>query len=226
MPAPTRARRTQEERTAETRKALIDAAIEVIHEVGYNAASNALIAEKAGVSRGAIIHQFGTRSTLMSEVVADVYVREMNVYSEIVAAGKLGNRIFHWPKILLDVLGRPSGTAVLEILMASQSDSDLAVTVRDRQKDIEAAALATMRADFGGEEASALTVMRLMVWAVRGMSIADRVMPGGIDKVAPIALLSALLQFAAPKGSLPELEALMATCGQAVGDPGETPRSM
>lgn len=205
-----RTRRSQEERTAETREALIDAAIATIHELGYQAASTTLIAERAGVSRGAILHQFGTRAALMAEVVAEVYRREMEIYNRLVTQEQQGRNIHEWPKILMDVLGMPSGIAVLEILLASQSDKDLTETVRNRQAEVEEAALATMRADLGGKAESAMAVKRLMVWAVRGLSIANRVVPGGIDTATPIGLLSELLKMAAPGGSVDELEGLIA----------------
>ncbi|NOW48241.1 AcrR family transcriptional regulator [Novosphingobium sp. SG751A] len=205
-----RTRRSQEERTAETREALIDAAIATIHEQGYTAASTTLIAERAGVSRGAILHQFGTRAALMAEVVAEVYRREMAIYTRLVKQEQQGQNIYDWPRILMEVLGMPSGIAVLEILLASQSDKDLTETVRNRQAEVEEAALETMRADLGGKAESAMAVKRLMVWAVRGISIANRIIPGGIDTAAPIGLLSELLKLAAPGGQVDELEELIA----------------
>lgn len=77
---PTRIRRTQEERTAETRRALVDAAVRVIHRLGYGGATTALIAEEAGVSRGAILDHFGTRAVLMAEVIRDVFEKERADY--------------------------------------------------------------------------------------------------------------------------------------------------
>ncbi|WCT79884.1 TetR/AcrR family transcriptional regulator [Novosphingobium humi] len=210
MTQQSRTRRSQEERTAETRVALIDAAIAVIHELGYAAASTTLIAERAGVSRGAILHQFGTRAALMAEVVAEVYRREMDIYKRLVTQEQQGRNIHEWPRILMSVLGMPSGIAVLEILLASQSDRDLTETVRKRQAEVEEAALATMRADLGGKADAAMAVKRLMVWAVRGLSIANRVVPDGIDMEGPVALLSGLLKMAAPGGKVDELEPLIA----------------
>jgi AcrR family transcriptional regulator len=204
-----RIRRSQEERTAETREALIDATIATIHELGYAAASTTLIAERAGVSRGAILHHFGTRAALMAEVVEEVYRREMAYYEVLVRDGQTGQYIYDWPKILLDVLNQPAGVAVLEILQASQSDVELHDTVRQKQADVENASLGAMREDLGGSVEAALTIKRLMVWTVRGLTIANRVMPQGIDTKAPIRLLGELLKIAAPHGRIDELEALM-----------------
>lgn len=207
-----RRRRSQEERTAETREALIDAAIAAIHELGYPAASTAVIAARAGVSRGAILHQFGTRAVLMAEVVAEVYRREAAIYEEVVGQGKVGGRVDDWPAILRDVLDRPAGVAVLEILQASRSDPELADLVRHRQAEVEDAALATVQSGLGGGRDAALAVMRLMVWSVRGLSIANRVMPAGIDTRTPVELLCSLLKLAAPGGRIEEIEALLAPC--------------
>ena len=61
-------RRTQDERSAETRTRLIEAAIGIIADAGYSAASTTAIARRAGVSRGALQHQFGTRYELLAAV--------------------------------------------------------------------------------------------------------------------------------------------------------------
>lgn len=206
MPTKPRTRRTQEERTAETREALFDAAIAIIHEHGYQAASTSLIAKRAGVTRGAILHHFGTRAVFMAAVVACVSEREMRIYEELLADGIRGQNIYDWPSILLDVLGRPSGLAVLSILQASQSDPELAQSVQISQAEIEEAASAKIRQSYGGRDETVFSVMRLMVWAVRGLSIAERVMPQGIDRNSPIELLARLLKLAAPEGKLSELE--------------------
>ena len=133
----------------------------------------------------------------------------MAYYEVLVRDGQTGQYIYDWPKILLDVLNQPAGVAVLEILQASQSDVELHDTVRQKQADVENASLGAMREDLGGSVEAALTIKRLMVWTVRGLTIANRVMPQGIDTKAPIRLLGELLKIAAPHGRIDELEALM-----------------
>ena len=56
-----RPRRTQAERSAETRQRLIAAAIDALCRLGYAATSTVLVADNAGVSRGAMLHQFRPR---------------------------------------------------------------------------------------------------------------------------------------------------------------------
>lgn len=200
-----RPRRTQEERTAQTRLALVQATIAVVHEHGYAGTNTQTIARRAGVSRGAMLHHFGTRAALMAEVVRHVFDGEMAEYEATRLATGLGNRLEDWPKILWSVLGRPSGMAVLEILQATRCDAELAQSVIPMQEEVERSALAVMRSAFGGDETLARTVMRLMVWSVRGLSIAERYLPHREENDAAIALLSGLLGSAAPDGKMASL---------------------
>ncbi|MEG3178718.1 helix-turn-helix domain-containing protein [Sphingomonas sp. RB3P16] len=186
---------------------MVEATIEVIHRKGYDAASTALIAARAGVSRGAILHHFGTRAALMAQVVDTVFQREWRQYGALLALGEVGHRVWDWPTILWNVLSQPSGLAVLDILQAANSDPELAKDVRATQISVEAFAIQGMRAGLGGTEQEALTVMRLMVWAVRGLSMADRFMPNPAATRSAVDLLSRMLRIAAPAGQIPELTA-------------------
>lgn len=208
-------RRTQEERTAQTRLAVIEAAVVMIGECGYAGASTTLIAAKAGVSRGAMLHHFATRAALMAEVVRHVFEREMIDYEDTRVRTGIGNRLYDWPKLLWSVLSRPSGMAVLEILQATRSDEELGALVVPMQEAVERSALGIMRGAFGGDEKLALSVMRLMVWSVRGLSIAEHYLPHRPETHDAVALLSGLLRQAAPDGMIEPLQAVMKTQARA-----------
>src|SRR3984957_12044635 len=62
-------RRTQEERSAATRDALISAARRLWGERGYAEGGAPEIAAAAGVTRGAMYHQFADKAALFGEVV-------------------------------------------------------------------------------------------------------------------------------------------------------------
>lgn len=70
-PAGTRRRRTQSERSGETRQALFDATIDLLYEQGFNKTSTPEIARKARVSRGALTHHFAAKEDLVISAVAD-----------------------------------------------------------------------------------------------------------------------------------------------------------
>lgn len=166
-----RARRTQAERTEETRAALIEAAIGVLHNHGYNAATTAAIADEAGVSRGSIIYHFSTRAQLMSEVISFVYEQERHHYEELSRQGFDMSRPEDWPDMLWKVLSRSSGMAVLEILQASRSDSELAALVIPTQERVEQASVEAIMRWIPGDPEHMRVMTRLFVWTIRGLAM-------------------------------------------------------
>lgn len=169
-----RTRRTQVERSANTRTLLLDATIQTLCDHGYAAATTMLVAEQAGVSRGAMQHQFRTKADLMTFVVKRVYEEELVQYAT--RSKDMFNsreRLSRFPEIVWDVLSRPSGIAVLEILQGSRSDPDLQEKLAPIQRKIEDDALTHMTQRSGLTEDSALAMMRLIVWSARGLSIAQ-----------------------------------------------------
>jgi AcrR family transcriptional regulator len=79
-------RRTQEERSAATRDALISAARRLWGQRGYAEVGTPEIATAAGVTRGAMYHQFADKAALFSEVVEAVEQDVMARMATIVAA--------------------------------------------------------------------------------------------------------------------------------------------
>jgi AcrR family transcriptional regulator len=73
MSAPVR--RTQAERTAETRRRILDAVVESIAEVGFQRTTATEIARRAGVTWGAVQHHFGDKDGILVAVVEDSFNR-------------------------------------------------------------------------------------------------------------------------------------------------------
>ena len=72
MPESPRPRRSQAERRASTRAALMTAGRELFAACGYAEAGQQEIVERAGVTRGALSHHFGTKHGLFRAVVESV----------------------------------------------------------------------------------------------------------------------------------------------------------
>jgi len=68
-------RRTQLERSEETRCRLLDAAIELLKRDGYGGFRASQVAGLAGVSRGAQTHHFPTKEALLEEAIAHLLKR-------------------------------------------------------------------------------------------------------------------------------------------------------
>lgn len=197
-----RARRTQAERSAETRATLLAAAVRMLYEHGYGATSTILVAEAAGVSRGAMLHQFRTKADLMTFVVQAVYEEELERYDEkLTGIIDLRELAAAYPEIVWEVLSRPSGVAVLEILQGSRSDPQLAEKLAPIQARIERDALDHVASLSGGVRPS-LAVMRLIVWAVRGLSIAQVLAPEPDEIVSSVRLLGRLFAAGVETGML------------------------
>ncbi|WP_152411370.1 TetR/AcrR family transcriptional regulator, partial [Mycobacterium tuberculosis] len=79
-------RRTQEERSAATRKALITGARKLWGLRGYAEVGTPEIATEAGVTRGAMYHQFADKAALFRDVVEVVEQDVMARMATLVAA--------------------------------------------------------------------------------------------------------------------------------------------
>src|SRR3954453_4564712 len=73
----TQPRRTQEERRAATRAALLDAALACLVEHGYEGTTTGRVCERAGVSRGAHQHHFGTRPARGAAALEELAMRRL-----------------------------------------------------------------------------------------------------------------------------------------------------
>jgi AcrR family transcriptional regulator len=183
------------------RRALIDATTRTIYRLGYGGATTALIAEEAGVSRGAINHHFGTRAELMVEVLRDVFEQERQEYLQATSDKRFGRHADDWPKMLWRAFSRPSGFAVLEILQAARSDTELADKVKATQQTIEQAASSVMNDRFGMKVSPrSVDEMRLVVWAVRGLSIAQVLVQDPEEIERTIELFGKVLRIAEKAG--------------------------
>jgi AcrR family transcriptional regulator len=75
-PSPSkRVRRSHAERTAETRAKVIAAVVEAIAEVGFQRTTAQAIAQRAGVTWGAVQHHFGGKDELLLAVLEDTFTR-------------------------------------------------------------------------------------------------------------------------------------------------------
>jgi AcrR family transcriptional regulator len=169
--APTRpARRTQAERSSETRRILLETTIACLHTRGYAATTTLLVAQEAGLSRGAMLHQFPTRVDLMMFVVQSVFDDEVAIYNARLAEiSDPKERMYAFPQIVWEVLSRPSGVAVLEILQGSRSDPDLTTRLAPLQAEIEQNALTLLGRWFGEGGSGSKALMRLSVTLLRRM---------------------------------------------------------
>jgi AcrR family transcriptional regulator len=101
-----------------TRRRVLDAAIESILQNGYYQTSSNEIARRAGVTWGALQHQFGTREALLLEVVNDRWRQlQEGVANAEIRGDTLEERLHAVLKVLSDHYGSPEHLAHIQILL-------------------------------------------------------------------------------------------------------------
>jgi len=122
----TRPRRTNEERSAQTRGKLIQTTIDLLYRSGYSATTTIMVAKRAKVSRGAMLHQFRTRVDLLAAVAEHIVVEHQSYRRQRLAGAGAGlERFVAAGNVTWEVHCQPSAIALLEIMMATRSDPAL-----------------------------------------------------------------------------------------------------
>lgn len=121
-----RVRRTQAERSAETRGRLLDAAIQVLKDEGYANLTISKVAQRAGLTNGAIQHYFPSRVELMLAVMEAVYP-VLEIPFDRIAAQDLNirDRIDQLVEAFWKIYRRPEYVAIWDIGLGSRNDKVL-----------------------------------------------------------------------------------------------------
>ena len=68
-----------------TRARILDAAMRLFAEIGYHAASNAVIADAAQLTRGAMLYHFATREELVEAAIAHIELHRARLFEQAAA---------------------------------------------------------------------------------------------------------------------------------------------
>ncbi|RAV00859.1 TetR/AcrR family transcriptional regulator [Mycolicibacter senuensis] len=135
MPS-TRPRRTQAERTAETRRALLDATLDALVEVGFKGTTTTEVARRAGVSVGALQGHFPTKNGLLTAAIEFALNRRIEEFQVLMAGlDPAADKLDEAFALLWSMFSGPTFTATIELWVAARTDPDLAPAVieTDRQ---------------------------------------------------------------------------------------------
>ena len=197
VPAQTRVRRPQAQRSADTQAKLIAAAIACLHRVGYSATTVTMVADEAKVSRGAMSHQFPAKTDLMLAVVEAVFEADSKYYQSTVEAKSSKQWVLDLPATVWEAVSRPSGTAVMEIMLASRPDTELADKLRAKQRAIDARShdwiIERLAAAGLHDRPNGEAVHRLFVAAIRGLSMEALFRRDRADSENSLAVLGEIL---------------------------------
>ncbi len=122
-------RRTQAERTAETRGKLLDATAACLAQLGYNNTTTTEVCRRAGVSRGALLHHFPTKDELVSAAVEHVMSLRVAEFRAIVGDVAPDRPLVARLETAVDVLwGIYQGSSLevwFELIVAGRTDPAL-----------------------------------------------------------------------------------------------------
>lgn len=112
-------RRTQADRTAATKGALADAAIEVLMERGWAATTAIEVCNAAGVTRGAFHHHYDSLPALLADALRRLYAEMIQVkHREITDVAGL-------VEVTWNAIGNPRFKAVIEAWLAMANGPSL-----------------------------------------------------------------------------------------------------
>jgi len=164
--------RTQSERSAAMQRRLLDATVAALYEQGYGRTTTLEVQERAGVSRGALLHHFASRADLMVAAI-DHLTRERigEVLSLAEATAPSTERIEWAVRVLWSTFEGPLFTAALELWLAARNDPELLAALLPRERMV-GQSIRAMAAELFGEDARALEgfddSLELLLDAMRG----------------------------------------------------------
>lgn len=130
-------RRTQAERRAATRTALLDAAVECLAEEGYANTTTRRIAERAGVTPGALQHHFASRAELLGHARRHLGSRfaEQMFGHDSANLPTVRQRTERRLDRMWDLLKGPLFAAMMELWVAARTDVELRKELIGAERD-------------------------------------------------------------------------------------------
>jgi AcrR family transcriptional regulator len=131
---PSRPSRTQQERREDTRGRLLAATIECLVEHGYAGTTTQRVQDRAGLSRGALLHHFATKEALLVAAVshvADAQIAAVRAEAAEGAASEVG--------LLHHAMSGPMFLAGLELWQAARTEPALRAALLPAERRVGAA---------------------------------------------------------------------------------------
>jgi AcrR family transcriptional regulator len=174
-------RRSQAERSAATRDALLDATIACLVEDGYANTTTSRVAERAGVSRGAHLHHFQTRQALVAaamERLAERRGAELLAAAENLPDGR--ERLVQGLDLLWASYANPLFQAALGLWSHARTDPDLRERLAPVERRLDRQTLEVSKRLFPtiAEQPDFERLIEMAVSTARGLALLDTLHPG------------------------------------------------
>jgi AcrR family transcriptional regulator len=154
------------------RARLLDATIESLAEKGYGGTTTLEVQQRAGVSRGALLHHFASRTELILAALEHLTRERLAALQEELTQHRpiRGDRVAWTVRVIWNSFDGPLFNASLELWLASRNDADLRAALVPQEK-LLGGAIAAAAADLFGEVATHgrfAAVLEVLLDAMRG----------------------------------------------------------
>jgi AcrR family transcriptional regulator len=123
-----------------TRARILDCAMRLLVEIGYAAATNARIAEEAGLTRGAMLYHFPSRETLVEALVDHVGAARSELLTSAAARAPAGADLAeHAIDVYWSLLRTPAFLAFSELEAAARTDPMVQARIAEAQQAFDQA---------------------------------------------------------------------------------------
>jgi AcrR family transcriptional regulator len=182
---PVRAPRTQGERSAAMQRRLLDAAVSALIEKGYGGTTTLEVQQRAGVSRGALLHHYASRADLMLAAIEHLCrERVAEVLTLAQSAPPRARRVEWAVRVLWGTFEGPLFAASLELWMAARNDGELLAALVPQER-VLGQAIRAMATDLFGPEAQGAPgfgeALGLLLDAMRGAAARKVLRAEGTD---------------------------------------------
>jgi AcrR family transcriptional regulator len=172
---PAAERRTQAERRASTRNVLLQATIACLVEVGYAGTTTHEVQQRAGVSRGALTHHFGSKAELLLAAMDMLYVDFSASLRDAAAELPPGpERVRPAIRMLWDRFNGPLFLAAMELWGAARTDVELRAALLPHERRLGGQLRELAAEIFGSALAghpSAEAVYQVLMTSMRGQAM-------------------------------------------------------
>ncbi len=128
----------QAQKSAQTRKALIEATIRCIIKYGYADTTTPRVAAEAGLSRGAMLHHFENGPALIRAAIAYLHEKRLRAFKRSVSALPAGDHHRMALRTYWQQVTHPMSIAFYELVLAARTDMALAEILLPAQQEFQA----------------------------------------------------------------------------------------
>ena len=117
----------QEQKSAQTRRAILTAAVKCLTEIGYAKTSTQIVAKTANLSRGAMLHHYATKADLISNLIDFINYRRLRAFYHEVKKMSDTERVIEGKafEVYWRLNKKAESDAHLELTVASRTDKEL-----------------------------------------------------------------------------------------------------